>query len=315
MQRRRLGATGLSCVPLALGCHVFGWTADRAASWSILDAFVDRGGSLIDTADTYSTWVPGHCGGESESIIGDWLKASGKRDRVLIATKLGGDMPGVGRGLSKAHILRSAEDSLRRLKTDCIDLYQAHFDDAFTPLEETLEAFSTLVKSGKARAIGCSNYSAPRLAEALRIARASGLPHYGVVQPHYSLVTRGFYEGGLERLCVAENLGVIPFRPLEAGFLTGKYRSLDDVKRAARGAVVARILDDRSLDILRETEAAARRLGASPAQIALAWLLTRPAVAAPIVSFTSLEQLEEAFGSLKVTLDARTLARLELISA
>jgi aryl-alcohol dehydrogenase-like predicted oxidoreductase len=312
---RRLGGSGLSCVPLAQGCHVFGWTADRATSWSLLDAFVDHGGSLIDTADTYSTWAPGHSGGESETIIGDWLKAGGKRDKILIATKLGGDMPGVGRGLSKAHIVRSAEDSLRRLGTDHIDLYQAHFDDAFTPLEETLEAFAALVKSGKARVVGCSNYSAPRLAEALRVARTSGLPQYSVVQPHYSLVTRGFYEGDLARLCVAEDLGVIPFRPLEAGFLSGKYRSPADFVGAARGAIVARIFDDRSIDILQETEAAARRLGATPAQIALAWLLTRPAVAAPIVSFTGLAQLEEAFGALSVKLDARTLTRLELISA
>ena len=315
MQHRRLGGTGLSCAPLALGAHVFGWTADSATAHAILDAFVDRGLSLIDTADTYSTWVSGHEGGESESIIGAWLKTGAKRDKVLIATKVGGDMPGFGRGLSKTHILRSAEASLRRLGVDCIDLYQAHFDDAFAPLDETLEAFATLVRTGKARAIGCSNYSAPRLKEALHVARGSGLPLYGVVQPHYNLVTRGFFEGALQDLCVAEGLGVIPFRPLEAGFLSGKYRSMQDTVGAPRGALVARILDDRSLDILREVDAAAQRLNATPAQIALAWLMARPGVSAPILSVTSLAQLEEAVGALGVTLDPRTQMRLDMVSA
>ncbi|MEF3365234.1 aldo/keto reductase [Methylocystis sp. 9N] len=315
MRHRRLGGSGLSCAPLALGCHVFGWTVDAPTSCAILDAFVDRGFSLIDTADTYSTWVPGHSGGESETIIGDWLKASCKRDRVLIATKLGGDMPNVGRGLSAAHIIRSADDSLRRLKTDRIDLYQAHFDDTAVPLEETLAAFARLIESGKVRAIGASNYSAPRLAEALAIARAQGLPLYSCLQPHYNLVTRGFYEGGLRDLCLREDLGVIPFRPLEAGFLTGKYRSLADTIGATRGAVVARILDDRSLDILRELDGAALRLNATPAQVAIAWLLAQPGVTAPIVSVTSLAQLEEIFGAMEVALDARTLMRLDFVSA
>jgi aryl-alcohol dehydrogenase-like predicted oxidoreductase len=315
MQIRPLGRSGLSCAPLALGCHNFGWTADAATSHAILDAFVARGGSLIDTADTYSTWVPGHSGGESERLIGDWLQAGGRRDRVLIATKVGGDMPGVGRGLTRAHILRSAKESLRRLRTDYIDLYQAHFDDGVTPLEESLAAFAELVKAGKARAIGCSNYSAPRLAEALRIARDAGLPAYGVVQPHYNLVTRSFYEGELQRLCVAEGLGVIPFRPLEAGFLSGKYRSLDDTEGRARGALVARILDERSLDILREVDAAAARLAATPAQVALAWLMARPGVTAPVLSVTSVAQLDEAFGALDIALDARAQRRLDLVSA
>jgi aryl-alcohol dehydrogenase-like predicted oxidoreductase len=315
MQYRKLGRSGLSCAPLALGGNVFGWTADAATSCAILDAFVDRGFSLIDTADTYSTWVPGHSGGESETIIGNWLKATGKRDRVLIATKVGGAMPNVGKGLSRAHIIRSAEESLRRLGTDRIDLYQAHFDDAAVSFEETLEAFARLVESGKARAIGASNYSAPRLADALATARAHGLPLFTAVQPHYNLVTRAFYEGDLGRLCREEDLGVLPFRGLEAGFLTGKYRSIEDTQGAARGAVVARILDERSLDILRELDGAARRLGATPAQIAIAWLLTRVGVTAPIVSVTSLSQLEEIFGATTVTLDARTLMRLDLVSA
>jgi aryl-alcohol dehydrogenase-like predicted oxidoreductase len=315
MEHRRLGRSGLSCAPLALGGNVFGWTADEAASRDILDAFVDRGFSLIDTADTYSTWVPGHSGGESETIIGRWLKATGKRDRVLIATKVGGAMPDVGKGLSRAHIIRSAEETLRRLGTDRIDLYQAHFDDAATPFEETLDAFARLVESGKARAIGASNYSAPRLAEALAAARAHGLPLFSALQPHYNLVTRAYYEGDLARLCREEDLGVLPFRGLEAGFLTGKYRSIADTQGAARGAVVARILDERSLDILRELDNAARRLNATPAQIAIAWLLAREEVTAPIVSVTSLSQLEEIAGAVTVTLDPRTLMRLDLVSA
>lgn len=315
MEHRRLGRSGLSCAPLALGGNVFGWTVDEGASRDILDAFVDRGFSLIDTADTYSTWVPGHSGGESETIIGRWLKATGKRDRVLIATKVGGAMPDVGKGLSRAHIIRSAEESLRRLGTERIDLYQAHFDDAATPFEETLDAFARLVESGKARAIGASNYSAPRLAEALAAARAHGLPLFSALQPHYNLVTRAYYEGDLARLCREEDLGVLPFRGLEAGFLTGKYRSIADTQGAARGAVVARILDERSLDILRELDNAARRLNATPAQIAIAWLLAREEVTAPIVSVTSLSQLEEIAGAVTVTLDPRTLMRLDLVSA
>jgi aryl-alcohol dehydrogenase-like predicted oxidoreductase len=315
MEQRRLGRSGLACAPLVLGCHVFGWTADAATSGAILDAFVDRGFSLLDTADTYSTWVPGHSGGESETIIGDWLQATGKRDRVLIATKVGGAMPNVGKGLSRAHIIRSAEDSLRRLRTDRIDLYQAHFDDTATPFDEILEAFATLIQSGKVRAIGASNYSAPRLAEALAAARAHGLPLFSCLQPHYNLVTRAYYEGDLRRLCMEEDLGVIPFRALEAGFLTGKYRSMEDTVGAARGAVVAGILDERSLDILRELDRAAAQIGATPAQIAIAWLLAQSGVTAPIVSVTSVAQLEEIFGALTLTLDARTLMRLDMVSA
>lgn len=315
MRHRNLGRSGLSCAPLALGCHVFGWTADEAVSRAILDAFIDRGFALIDTADTYSTWAPGHRGGESETIIGNWLGSGGRRDQVLIATKVGGEMKDVGRGLSKAHIIRSAEESLRRLRTDYIDLYQAHFDDTSVSFEETLGAFASLIQSGKVRAIGASNYSAPRLAEALSVARAYGLPLYSCLQPHYNLVTRGFYEGGLQRLCESEEMGVIPFRGLEAGLLTGKYRSIADTVGVARGAVVARSLDDRALDILRELDAAALRFAATPAQIAIAWLLAQPGVTAPIVSVTSLAQFEEICGALTIALDARTLMRLDCVSA
>lgn len=315
MRPRKLGRSGLSCAPLALGCHVFGWTVEEGVCHTILDAFIDRGFALIDTADTYSAWAPGHRGGESETIIGNWLSSSGKRDQVLVATKVGGDMKDVGRGLSKAHVIRSAEESLRRLRTDRIDLYQAHFDDTAVTFEETLEAFASLIQSGKVRAIGASNYSAPRLAEALGVAHAHGLPLYSCLQPHYNLVTRGFFEGRLQRLCESEDIGVIPFRGLEAGLLTGKYRSLGDTVGAARGDVVARALDDRSLDILRELDAAALRCGATPAQIAIAWLLAQPAIAAPIVSVTSLAQLDEICGAPSIKLDARTLMRLDCVSA
>jgi aryl-alcohol dehydrogenase-like predicted oxidoreductase len=315
MQHRKLGKSGLSCAPLALGGHVLGWTADAAAASAILDAFTDRGFSLIDTADTYSTWVPGHCGGESETIIGNWLKTTGKRNQVLIATKVGGDMKNVGKGLSRAHIIRSAEDSLRRLGTDRIDLYQAHFDDTAVSFAETLEAFASLIQSGKVRSVGASNYSAPRLAEALATARAHGLPLYSVLQPHYNLATRAYYEGALRQLCLEEDLGVIPYRGLEAGLLTGKYRSIADTVGAARGALVARVLDDRSLDILRELDRAAQLHGATAAQIAIAWLLAQPGVTAPIVSVTSTTQLTEIFGATTLNLDARTLMRLDLVSA
>ena len=315
MRHRQFGKSGLSCAPLVLGGHVFGWTASETVSHAILDAFVDRGFAMIDTADTYSNWAPGHNGGESEEIIGNWLRSSGKREQVLIATKVGGDMKGVGRGLSKAHVIRSAEESLRRFGTDRIDLYQAHFDDTSVAFEATLEAFASLLRSGKVRAIGASNYSAPRLAEALAAARNHGLPLYSCLQPHYNLATRGFFEGGLQQLCEREEMGVIPFRGLEAGLLTGKYRSLADTIGAARGALVARVLDDRSLDILRELDAAAVRCGATPAQVALAWLLAQPGVTAPIVSVTSLIQLNEICGATEISLDARTLMRLDLISA
>jgi aryl-alcohol dehydrogenase-like predicted oxidoreductase len=315
MQHRKLGRSGLSCAPLVLGCHVFGWTVDEAASCEILDVFTDRGFALIDTADTYSTWVPGHQGGESESIIGNWLKVTGKRDQVLIATKVGADMKNVGKGLSRTHIIRSAERSLRRLGTDRIDLYLAHFDDTAVAFEETLEAFASLIESGKVRAIGASNYSAPRLTGALAASRAHGLPLYSCLRPHYNLVMGAFYEGDLRQLCLMEDLGVLPFRGLEAGFLTDKYRSIGDTIGAARGAVVARILDARSLDILGELDSAALRFNATPAQIAVAWLLAQPGITAPIVSVTSLAQLTEIFGATTMTLDARTLMRLDLVSA
>lgn len=315
MEKRKLWESNLMIAPLALGGNVFGWTADAATSLSIIDAFVDRGFSLIDTADVYSIWIPGHEGGESEAIIGQWLKRGGARDKILIATKVGMDMKSAGKGLTKAHIIRSAEASLRRLNTDYIDLYQSHVDDVWTPLEETLEAFASLQQAGKARAIGASNYVAPRLAEALAVSKAKGLVRYATLQPLYNLVNRALFEGELQKLCIAEGLGVIPYHGLAAGFLTGKYRSLADVEGKPRGKTVAHYLDPRGLDILGELDKIAARYQATPAQIALAWLIAQPGVTAPIVSATSVKQFEEIAKSATIKLDAQALQRLDRVSA
>lgn len=314
MDKRALGTSGITMAPLALGGNVFGWTADEATSFSIIDAFVARGFSLIDTADVYSIWVPGHAGGESERVIGAWLKRGGRRDAVHIATKVGMDMKAGGKGLSRAHIIASAEASLKRLGTDHIDLYQAHIDDNTVPFEETLEAFASLIAAGKVRAVGASNFTAPRLAEALAAADAAGLPRFGVLQPNYSLVERALFEGALQQLCIAQDIGVIPFYPLASGFLTGKYRRPEDLEGRERGSRVAHYLDPRGLDLLAEMDAIAARLGATLAQVALAWLLSRPGVTAPIVSATSLAQLEDVMAAPDVALDAAALSRLDRAS-
>jgi len=315
MDKRKLGTSGFEIAPLALGGNVFGWTADAATSLSIIDAFVACGFSLIDTADVYSIWIEGHQGGESETIIGEWLKRGGDRGKILIATKVGMDMKSAGKGLSKAHIIQSAEASLRRLGTDHIDLYQAHVDDVWTPLEETLEAFTSLIQAGKVRAIGASNYVAPRLADALAVSKAKGLSRYATLQPLYNLVNRSLFEGELQRLCIAEEIGVIPYYGLAAGFLTGKYRSLADIEGKPRGKTVAHYLDPRGLDILGELDKIAARYNATPAQIALAWLIAQPGVTAPIVSATSLRQLEEIAKSATIALDAQALQQLDKVSA
>lgn len=315
MEQRSLGTSGLRIAPLALGGNVFGWTADEATSLSLIDAFVERGFSLIDTADVYSTWVEGHQGGESEAIIGSWLKRGGARDRIVIATKVGMDMRKAGKGLSKAHIIQSAENSLRRLGTDHVDLYQAHIDDISVPLEETLEAFASLVKAGKVRVVGASNYAAPRLAEALAVSAKSGLPRFDCVQPNFNLVNRSLFEGALQKLCIDEHLGVIPYYALAAGFLTGKYRSVADLPGSARAGTVAHYLDPRGLDILDELDKIAARLNATPAQIAIAWVMAQPGVTAPIVSATSLKQLEDVMKGAAITLDRKALDRLDRVSA
>ncbi|QSA97063.1 aldo/keto reductase [Methylococcus sp. EFPC2] len=315
MKKRRLGSTGIEIAPLALGGNVFGWTADEATSLSLIDLFVERGFSLIDTADVYSTWVDGHSGGESEAIIGQWLRRGGAREKIVIATKVGMDMKTFGKGLSKSHILRSADASLKRLGVEQIDLYQAHIDDASVPLEETLEAFALLVESGKVRAIGASNYVAPRLAEALAVSDTKGFPRFACLQPHYHLANRSFFEGPLRTLCLDEDLGVLSYYALAGGFLTGKYRKESDLAGKARAQTVAHYLDPRGLDILAELDKIAARLDATPAQVAIAWVMAQPGVTAPIVSATSLAQLEDTLRSAEISLDRTALDRLDRISA
>lgn len=311
---RSLGRSGLQVAPLALGGNVFGWTADRAASFAVLDAFVDAGFNLIDTADVYSTWVPGHVGGESETMIGAWFKASGKRDRVVLATKVGKPM-GEGRtGLSRRWIRQAVEDSLRRLQTDRIDLYQSHDDDKATPLEETMAAFGELIAEGKVRAIGASNFSAPRLAEANATAAKLGVPRYETLQPLFNLYDRAPYEAELQPLCVREQIGVINFFGLARGFLTGKYRSEADLGKSPRGGGVKGYLDARGLRILAALDDVAARLKATPAQVALAWQMAQPGIVAPIASATSAAQLTELLGAARLELSVDDQAQLRVAS-
>jgi aryl-alcohol dehydrogenase-like predicted oxidoreductase len=315
MQTRELGRSGLKAVPLAFGGNVFGWTADAARSFQLLDAFVDAGCNLIDTADVYSRWVPGHRGGESETLIGQWLARSGRRNQVLIATKAGMDMGDGNKGLSPAYLRRAVDASLQRLGIDCIDLYQAHVDDADTPLEDTLGTFAELIRAGKVRAIGASNYTAPRLAQALAVSARLGLPRYETLQPGYNLADRAGFEGELQALCVQEGLSVIPYYSLAAGFLTGKYRTPEDLQGRARGARAGSYLNERGLRILGALDAVAGRLGSSQTAVAIAWLRDRPAIAAPIASATSVEQLQALLAGLRLTLDAAAVAELDAASA
>jgi aryl-alcohol dehydrogenase-like predicted oxidoreductase len=314
MQKRALGRTGLLVAPLAFGGNVFGWTVDEPTSFRLLDAFVERGFNLIDTADAYSRWVPGHQGGESETIIGRWVAQRGRNDDVVIATKVGSDM-GLGRKcLRKDYIVGAVEQSLRRLQVDCIDLYQSHWDDETTPLEETLEAFALLVRQGKVRAIGASNLDAPRLEEALAVSRAHGYPRYETLQPHYNLYERKSFEGPLEDLCLREGLGVITYFSLASGFLTGKYRSAKDFGKSARGEGMQKFLDARGLRILAALDVVSARHDATPAQVALAWLMARPGVTAPIASATNVDQLEELMDAVSLVLGPDDIATLDQAS-
>lgn len=307
---RTLGATDLATPPLILGANVFGWTIDRALSFRILDAFVDMGGTMIDTADVYSAWVDGHQGGESETIIGEWLRHSGKRDRVLIATKVG-MLPGKGgEKLAPARIAAAAEASLARLGTDRIDLYYAHQDDEDVPQAEYLAAFGRLIDAGKVRVLGASNFRAMRLKSAIDLAIAEGLPRFHVLQPEYNLVSRRRYEGELQNLCVEHNIGVAPYYGLASGFLTGKYRSTDDLSQSVRGAGMVELLAGKGAAVLAAMDAVAEETGATLAQLALAWLAAQEGVTAPIASATSVAQLEELVGSWGVELSADQLARL-----
>jgi aryl-alcohol dehydrogenase-like predicted oxidoreductase len=313
MQKRRLGSSGLDIAPLMFGGNVLGWTADEAMSFELLDRCVAEGLNAIDTADVYSTWVPGHNGGESETIIGNWLKARGGRDKVIIATKVGYDVD--RGGLAHDRIIAKAEDSLKRLQTDYIDLYQSHKDDPATPLEETLAAHETLIRQGKVRAIGASNYSAPRLAESLKASAEKGLHRYESLQPHYNLYERADYERELEPLVLREGIGVIPYFALASGFLTGKYRPGGDFTQSPRGAVVKAMLDERGLRILAALDAVAARTGSTPAAVALAWLMARPGITAPIASATTITQLDELIAATRLSLDAEAIAGLDEASA
>jgi aryl-alcohol dehydrogenase-like predicted oxidoreductase len=313
-EKRQLGKSGLSIGPFALGGNVFGWTADERASFEVLDAFVAAGLNFIDSADAYSAWVPGHKGGESEEMIGKWVKSRGNRDKVLIATKLGVEVVPGEQGLSRQYMLKAVERSLARLQTDYIDLYQSHRDDTNTPIEETLEAYQQLIKAGKVRAIGASNFTAPRLAESLKVSAERKLPRYESLQPWYNLYDRAMFEESLAALCKQENLGVVSYFSLASGFLTGKYRSEKDAVGSARGYRVKDMLNERGLRILGALDAVARELGATPAQVSLAWLLAR-GVTAPIASATSAKQLHELLGALDIKLDDGLLALLDEASA
>ncbi len=315
MKRRLLGASGLEVAPLAFGGNVFGWTVDEPTSFLLLDAFVERGFNLVDTADVYSKWAPGNRGGESETILGRWLRRSGKRDRVVIATKAGMEMPGVGQGLSRRHLVASVEGSLQRLQVDCIDLYQAHAEDAATPIEETLRAYEELIRAGKVRAIGASNFSAASLAAAQEAARRERLPSFQSLQPMYNLYSRGDFEGELADVCRRERIAVIPYYGLASGFLTGKYRSEADLAQSPRGAAVKKYLNERGLRILAALDTVARRVRAKPAQVALAWLMARPGVTAPIASATTLAQLRELMAAADLVLDGEATATLDAASA
>lgn len=311
MQRRKLGSTGFEVAPLAFGGNVLGWTADEPTSFRLLDAFVGAGFNLIDTANSYSRWAPGHTGGESETVIGNWIARRGRHDDVVIATKVGADV-GLGyRCLRRDCIMREVDLSLRRLRVDAIDLYQSHWDDDKTPFEEVLDAYARLIEQGKVRAIGASNLTAARLGEALDAGRRAGLPTYATLQPQYNLCVRSEFEGPLAELCVREGLGVISYFALAAGFLTGKYRSEADLAKSPRGAGVKKFLDARGMRILAALDDVSKRIGATPAQVALAWLLSRPAVTAPIVSATSIAQLDEVLASTRVVLDAQALRALD----
>lgn len=301
MIKRKLGKSNLEIGPLVFGGNIFGWTADEPTSFKLLDAFVASGLNLIDTADVYSKWIPGNHGGESETIIGNWLAKRGNRDKVMIATKLGVEMGPGEQGLSRAYIFSAVERSLARLKTDYIDLYQAHKDDTEAPMEETLAAFADLIKAGKVRAIGASNFKAGRLAEALKVSAANDLPRYESLQPWYNLYDRADFEGELASLCRRENLGVIPYFSLASGFLTGKYRSEKDLAGKARGYRAKNMLNERGFRILKGLDSVASETGATPAQISLAWLMAH-GVTAPIASATTLDQFKELLGATTLQL-------------
>ncbi|MBU9846077.1 aldo/keto reductase [Rahnella ecdela] len=316
MSKRELGRSGIQVPLLTFGGNVFGWTVDQAASFNLLDALLDHKLNFIDTADVYSSWVEGNKGGESETIIGNWLKKTGKRDQIILATKVGKPMGEGKSGLSPRYIKEAVEASLIRLQTDYIDLYQSHDDDADTPLAETMAAFDALIKEGKVRAVGASNYSAPRLAEALKVSEENGLARYETLQPQYNLYDRKVYEEALEKVVTENGLGVINFYGLAAGFLTGKYRTKADAGKSKRGeSVIARCLNERGLKVLAGLDQVAEKHGAQPGQVALAWQIARPGITSPIVSATSLQQLNELAQAATLKLDEADIRTLNDASA
>jgi aryl-alcohol dehydrogenase-like predicted oxidoreductase len=314
MEKRRLGRSSLEVSPIALGCNVFGWTADETTSFALLDAWVDAGFNFLDTADVYLRRHPGNIGGESESIIGKWMKARGNRHKIVLATKLGYEMGPGKQGLSRAYMHTAVEDSLRRLQTDHIDLYQSHRDDPEIPIKETLASYADLIEQGKVREIGASNFSADRLAKSFRISTEMGFPRYQSLQPRYNLVERAGFEGALEDLCLAEEVGVIGHSSLASGFLTGKYRAGADTAGRARGPGAAKYLNEYGFGVLTALDKVAARYQAKPGQIAVAWLIARPSVTAPIASATNLQQLSELVEAARIELDAESIQMIDAAS-
>lgn len=315
MEKRRLGQSSLYIAPVAFGGNVFGWTADEKTSFELLDAFVAAGFNFIDSADVYSRWHAGNQGGESETILGKWLKSRDNRSKVIVATKLGIEMGPGKKGLSRAYMMQAVEASLRRLQTDYIDLYQSHRDDPDTPIEETLSAYGELITQGKVREIGASAFGAARLSEALRLSSAHGLPRYQSLQPLYNLVERKQFEGEVAALCQREKLGVIPYYSLASGFLTGKYRAAADTEGRARGSRVAKYMNDAGFRVLAALNEVAKRYNAKSVQIALAWMIGRPGITAPIASATNLDQLREIMQAPEIKLDHDAIEQIDRASA
>lgn len=310
MESRPLGKSGLSTAPLVLGGNVFGWTADRVTSFEVLDAFLDGGFNAVDTANVYSRWIPGHKGGESETVLGEWFaQGGGRREKTLLITKVGSDMGGGGKGLRADYVVEACEASLKRLQTDHIDLYFSHFPDPETPIEETLEGHQRLIKAGKVRACGASNYDGQGLDAAMKAA-GGDRARYEVLQPHYNLLVRDEYEGEREEACLRHGLGVIPYFSLASGFLTGKYRTEDDLKKSPRGMRMKELLAGRGLEVLAALDDVGARHGATPAQVALAWLMHKPSVTAPIASATSVSQLKEIMPAASLKLNVEDMAAL-----
>lgn len=315
MEKRELGKSGIQVVPFCFGGNVFGWTADEKTSFTLLDAFVDTGFDFVDTADVYSKWVPGNTGGDSERIIGNWLKQGGKRDKIILATKVGKPMSDDKKGLSKAYITKAVEDSLKRLQTDYIDLYQSHEDDTSTPLAETMETFDSLIKHGKVRAIGASNFGADRFKEALQVSKDNGFARYETLQPEYNLYDREDYEHKYESLCHENNIGVITYYSLASGFLTGKYRSEADLGKSKRGGGVKKYLNGRGYKILAALDKVAEEYNTTQASVALAWVMARPGITAPIASATSTQQLNDLAKAAQLNLSGEAIELLTKASS